>query len=132
MRIEVPSTDVVFYCPHELLGEKVHARFGDEFPIRFDFLDTMGGQNLSLQVHPLTEYIQNTFGMHYTQDESYYILDCAENSCVYLGVKTGIDREEMLADLEAAQRGEIVFPAEKYVNKFPVKNFLFLLFRWNR
>ena len=121
VRIEVPSTDVVFYCPHELLGEKVHARFGDEFPIRFDFLDTMGGQNLSLQVHTLTEYIQNTFGMHYTQDESYYILDCAENSCVYLGVKTGIDREEMLADLEAAQRGEIVFPAEKYVNKFPVK-----------
>ena len=121
VRVEVPSVDVVFYCPRPLLGERVHARFGDEYPIRFDFLDTMGGQNLSLQVHPLTEYIQNTFGMHYTQDESYYILDCEEGSCVYLGLKEGIDSGAMLADLEAAQRGEIVFPAEKYVNKFPAK-----------
>jgi hypothetical protein len=80
VRIEVPSIDVVFYCPKQLLGNRVHARFGDEYPIRFDFLDTMGGQNLSLQVHPLTEYIQNTFNMHYTQDESYYILDC-ERRC---------------------------------------------------
>ena len=74
-RVEVPALDLVFRHPGELLGEAVHARFGDEFPIRFDFLDTMGGGNLSLQVHPLTEYIQDRFGMHYTQDESYYLLD---------------------------------------------------------
>lgn len=43
----------------------------------------MGGGNLSLQVHPLTEYIQETFGMHYTQDESYYMLDCEEESTVF-------------------------------------------------
>ena len=121
VRIEVPSIDVVFYRPRLLLGDRVHARFGDEYPIRFDFLDTMGGQNLSLQVHPLTEYIQHTFGMHYTQDESYYILDCEENAYVYLGLKEGIDKDAMLADLEAAQRGEIIFPAEKYVNKLPAK-----------
>lgn len=120
-RIEIPSIDVVFYRPRLLLGERVHARFGDEYPIRFDFLDTMGGQNLSLQVHPLTEYIQHTFGMHYTQDESYYILDCADEAYVYLGLKEGIDKDAMLADLEAAQRGEIIFPAEKYVNKLPAK-----------
>ena len=78
VRVEVPSIDVVFTHPVALLGNRVHARFGTEFPIRFDFLDTMDGQNLSLQVHPLTEYIQETFGMHYTQDESYYILDAEE------------------------------------------------------
>lgn len=121
IRLELPSIDVVFYCPRLLLGEKVHARFGDEFPIRFDFLDTMDGQNLSLQVHPLTEYIQNTFGMHYTQDESYYILDCAEETCVYLGLKEGIDKDEMLSALERAQSGEEVFDAGKYVNRWPVK-----------
>lgn len=120
VRVEVPSVDVVFYRPQKLLGAKVHARFGDEYPIRFDFLDTMGGQNLSLQVHPLTEYIQHTFNMHYTQDESYYILDCEENCVVYLGLKEGIDGEAMLADLKRAQTGEIAFDAEKYVNTWDV------------
>ncbi|VAX16458.1 mannose-6-phosphate isomerase, class I, partial [hydrothermal vent metagenome] len=55
--VEIPSSNVVFYQPEELLGNMVHGRFGDEFPIRFDFLDTFDGGNLSLQVHPLTEYI---------------------------------------------------------------------------
>ncbi|MGL4738792.1 MAG: class I mannose-6-phosphate isomerase [Cellulosilyticaceae bacterium] len=121
IRVEVPSINTVFYRPIQLLGNKVHARFGTEFPIRFDFLDTMGGQNLSLQVHPLTEYIQETFGMHYTQDESYYILDCKENTDVYLGVKEDVDPKEMLEALQEAQKGEVPFDAEKYVNTFPVK-----------
>ena len=121
IRMEIPSIDLVFFRPHELLGEKVHARFGTEFPIRFDFLDTMGGQNLSLQVHPLTEYIQQTFGMHYTQDESYYILDVDGDTDVYLGLKEGIDRDAFINDLEVAQKGKIPFPADKYVNRFPAK-----------
>lgn len=119
--VEIPGIDLVLYRPHQLLGEKVHARFGAEFPIRFDLLDTMGGGNLSLQVHPLTEYIQDAFGMNYTQDESYYILDCEEDSCVYLGVKEGVNPEEMEADLKRAEGGGYEFPAEKYVNKVPVK-----------
>lgn len=121
IRVEVPSIDVVFYRPRDLLGDRIHARFGDEYPIRFDYLDTVGGQNLSLQVHPLTEYIQSTFGMHYTQDESYYIMDADESSVVYLGLKEGIDPEEMISQLEEAQKGEKPFPAEKFVNKWPAK-----------
>ena len=86
--------DLVLYQPKKLLGAQVFARFGAEFPIRFDFLDTMGGQNLSLQVHPLTEYIHRQFGMAYTQDESYYILDAGKDACVYLGLTDQADPEE--------------------------------------
>lgn len=121
--LKVPAMDLVLFAPRELLGEHVHGRFGAEFPIRFDLLDTMGGGNLSLQVHPLTEYIQDNFGMHYTQDESYYLLDTdeTEETYVYLGVKSGVDREAMERDLKSAQKGEMEFPVETYVNKIPVK-----------
>lgn len=121
IRVEIPAINLVLYQPQKLLGERVHARFGTEFPIRFDFLDTMGGQNLSLQVHPLTEYIQDTFGMHYTQDESYYILDAKKDSCVYLGLKDGIAPDSMMKDLKKSETGDISFPVEKYINKFPAK-----------
>ena len=119
--IETPAMNLVLYQPEQLLGMKNYCRFGAEFPIRFDFLDTMDGQNLSLQVHPLTEYIKSHFGMTYTQDESYYILDCKEGGGVYLGLKEGIDPKEMIHDLSDAQRGNQSFNASKYVNFFEAK-----------
>ena len=120
VRFEIPSINLVFRHPVELLGPNVYGRFGDEFPIRFDFLDTMEGGNLSLQVHPLIEYIQEKFGMHYTQEESYYILDAEDDATVYLGVKAGINPDDMINDLREAQTtGK--FDAEKYVGKYSVK-----------
>ncbi|HBU6133472.1 class I mannose-6-phosphate isomerase [Enterobacter sp. 168J2] len=121
VRIEIPSQDLVLLEPRALLGEKVHARFGAEFPIRFDFLDTIGGQNLSFQVHPVTEYIQQQFGMHYTQDESYYILEAEPGAVVYLGTKTGTEPEAMMDDLRRAGRGEKNFDDARFVNQIPAK-----------
>lgn len=121
VKIESPAMNLVKYKPKELLGEKNYSRFGAEFPIRFDFLDTMDGQNLSLQVHPLTEYIKNKFGMMYTQDESYYILDSKDGGGVYLGIKEDVSPDEMIKDLEIAQEGKVKFDADKYINLFPAK-----------
>lgn len=118
---ELPSVDLVLLRSRALLGEPVEARFGKDFPIRFDFLDTMGGGNLSLQVHPTTQFIRENFGMCYTQDESYYLLDAGKDAVVYLGLKRGIEPEAMMDDLRRAQRGEIVFDAERYVNRIPAK-----------
>jgi mannose-6-phosphate isomerase class I len=117
-QLEIPAINLVFAHGRELLGQHVFARFGAEFPIRFDFLDTMGGGNLSFQVHPLTTYIREKFGVNYTQDESYYLLDAADDGCVYLGLKTGIQPEEMIRDLQIAQAGGASFAAGKYANVF--------------
>jgi hypothetical protein len=119
--IELPALDLVMHRPAELLGERVRARFGDEFPIRFDFLDTVGGGNLSLQVHPLTEHIRSEFGWGYTQDESYYVLDATDDACVYLGLRSDVDPDRMLADLESAQSGGPAFPAAEHVNVLPAR-----------
>ena len=122
VRVNIPGYTVCLRYPEDLIGKKGHARFGAEYPIRYDFLDTMEGGNLSLQVHPTTQYIQENFGMPYTQDESYYYLDCLEQDCcVYLGLKTGVDREEFSKALYEAQKGGSHFPAERFVNKIPVK-----------
>ncbi|MDQ2752668.1 MAG: class I mannose-6-phosphate isomerase, partial [Bacteroidota bacterium] len=118
---ETPSINVVFAQPKELLGAVVEARFGAEFPIRFDFLDTIEGGNLSLQVHPTNEYIREKFGMFYTQDESYYMLDADQGAYVYLGLKDNIEPKQMIAELNEAQKGEQPFDADKFVNKIPVK-----------
>ncbi len=119
--VELPSVNLVFANPVALLGERVHARFGDEFPIRFDLLDSVGGGHLSFQVHPLTEYIQHRFGMHYTQDESYYVLDAAAGAEVFLGLREGTDVAAMVADLERAQAGGAPFDDRRYVCRWPAR-----------
>ncbi len=118
---EIPSINLLFSSPVELLGDAVHARFGEEFPIRFDFLDTMDGGNLSLQVHPLTGYIQEQFGMHYTQDESYYMLDAAQDASVFLGLKEGVDPDVMTHELRNAEKDGDSFDVDRYVENWPAK-----------
>ncbi len=121
LKVEIPAINLIFAHPRELLGQDIYRRFGAEFPIRFDFLDTIEGGNLSLQVHPLTEYIRQAFGQSYTQDESYYILDAERDASVYLGLKEEVDADAMQHDLAAAQAGDAAFDAERYVNRFPAR-----------
>jgi hypothetical protein len=118
---EAPSIDLVLRRPEELLGADVVRRFGAQFPIRFDFLDTMGGGNLSLQVHPLSDYIRDHFGLTFTQDESYYLLDAHDDAVVYLGVRADVDAQAMAAQLQAAQAGGQPFRAEQHVNVWPAR-----------
>lgn len=118
---EIPAQDLVDFRTKALLGDRVHGRFGRQFPIRFDFLDTMEGGNLSLQVHPLTEYIREIFGMSYTQDESYYILDTKDDGVVYLGFQEDLNVQAFQHDLIEASKGLKNFPAERHINIWKAK-----------
>ena len=60
--------------------------------------------------------------MPFTQDESYYYLDCApEETYIYLGLTDTANRADMERDLRLAAEGKLDFPATKYANKLPAK-----------
>ena len=121
VRLELPALDLVLAHPTELLGKGVYGRFGAEFPIRFDLLDTMGGGNLSFQVHPLTEFARREYGLSYTQDESYYLLDAGPDASVVLGLREEVNPAEMLSSLQAAQAGVAAFAADRFANRWPAR-----------
>ncbi|WP_293915232.1 class I mannose-6-phosphate isomerase, partial [Deinococcus sp.] len=119
--IEIPALNLIFHSPKQILGAAVYDRFGPEFPIRFDLLDTMSGGNLSLQVHPPADYARESFGLAYTQDESYYLLDAGPAAAVYLGLRPEISADDLFDALEGAQARDEPFPAEEFVSRWPAK-----------
>ena len=125
--LEVSFDFLMFHNAKEVLGKHAQ-KFGDEFPIRFDFLDTYEGGNLSIQCHPTRPYIQKHFGETITQDETYYILDCMEGAKVYLGFQEGIDASEFKEVLEKSQEEGVEVDIEKYVQAHEAqKHYLFLI-----
>ena len=118
---ELPAIVLVHEEPELLLGHIIYERFGAEFPIRFDLLDTVGGGNLSLQVHPRERYIRDHFGMPYTQDESYYMLHSEPGSSMYLGLRDGTERVAVTRALEKANAGGASFPAAEFVARWPTR-----------
>ena len=124
--LEVSFDMLMYQCGEEVLGT-AHARFGDEFPIRFDLLDTVEGGNLSVQCHPSDEYIRSEFGESFTQDETYYILDCVPGAKVYLGFEGGVDPAEFRSELERSEREGVEVDIERYVRSREVRKHDFYL-----
>ncbi|SEN11577.1 Mannose-6-phosphate isomerase, class I [Sphingomonas gellani] len=120
-QFEIPALDLVRLRPMPLLGRDIVDRFGAEFPIRFDMLDTMGGGNLSLQVHPRADYARNAFGLTYTQDESYYLLDAGDDASVYLGLTDTADPDMVSQALTTAQAGGPPPDVDAFVNRLPAR-----------
>lgn len=116
--IEVPFPLLLTSHPEEIMGGRNVELFGDYFPIRFDYLDTIDGDNLSLQVHPQQAYIERTFNETMTQQESYYIMEQKPGSSpiVALGFQEGIGGSDLLQAVDQAHETRQPLDIGQYVN----------------
>ncbi|OXM14775.1 class I mannose-6-phosphate isomerase [Paenibacillus herberti] len=127
-QLELPFLTVMHYEHHHILGERLVELFGDYFPIRFDYLDTIEGSNLSLQVHPQQEYIRNEFNEFMAQQESYYIMEKEGDATVYLGLTDSCTKDGLLDAVQTAQETGVPIPFTDYVNSYTAeKGDLFLI-----
>jgi mannose-6-phosphate isomerase len=89
--------DLINEFPEEILGTKVHAKFGKQFPLLFKYLDAR--EDLSIQVHPNDELAakrHNSFG----KTEMWYVMQADDDARLIVGFKEKSSQKEYLENLE--------------------------------
>jgi mannose-6-phosphate isomerase class I len=126
--IELPFLLVMAFAHQAIMGERLVSLFGSYFPIRLDYLDTMGGTNLSCQVHPKQAYIREHFNELLEQQESYYIMEKQGDAKVYLGLTESCTRDSLLDAVQTAQETLVPMEFAAYVKEWEArKGDLFLI-----
>jgi mannose-6-phosphate isomerase class I len=126
--LEVSFDMAMFQAGAQVVGEECYKEYGDEFPLRMDYLDNFEGGNLSIQCHPQRDYIRKNFGEVLTQEETYYVLDTTPDAVVYLGMTENANPKEFENALrESAEKGTEL-DVQRYINAEPsVKHGFYLI-----
>ena len=123
----------IFYGLHanRILGNEIHCRLfsgSNDFPIRFNILDTVGGDDLPLKCNPGVQFMRTTFGERMTQDEAYYIVatspspkdtDASPTPLIYLGLDEKTSPDEFCRALVASYTTGERLHVDKYVQSIP-------------
>jgi hypothetical protein len=119
--VEVPFGMLLAEHAEAVMGGPLVERFGRSFPVRFDYLDTVDGGDLSVHCHPLPEVMRTTFGWAYPQHESYYVMATRPGARIFLGLRDEVDVEQFRLDADRAEELGLAFDIEKYVQTFPAE-----------
>lgn len=103
--------EVIAQFKEQLVGKRVYAKSGDNFPLLFKLIDA--NDDLSIQVHPNDEVAgkrHNSLG----KTEMWYVLDAEKDAYLIIGFKKNTTKKEYLTALE---KGEV----ESLLQKVPVQ-----------
>lgn len=88
--------ELISEFPEAVLGTKVYAQFGKQFPLLFKYLDAR--EDLSIQVHPNDELAKkhhNSFG----KTEMWYVMQADTDSRLIVGFKEKSSPQEFIQNL---------------------------------
>lgn len=125
---ELPFATFMAAFGERIIGEKAYDKFDGYFPVRFNYDDTYHSNgNMSIQVHPSSEYTKKNYNEKGSQDEAYYIIATGHNAKTYVGFKNDADVDEFIALADKSQRDGIDVDYKKYINaeeSVPGKQFM--------
>jgi mannose-6-phosphate isomerase len=84
--------DVIHEYGAELVGSKVRAKFGDEFPLLIKFIDAK--EDLSIQVHPSDELAAKTHQGMLGKTEMWYVIGADKGAHLLSGLTKEITPDE--------------------------------------
>lgn len=87
---------------NSFLGNEICKKYGKRLPIYLKELDAT--DNLSIQVHPNDIKARELEGDSFGKSEAWYILNTGEGAGLYLGLKSGINKERLHTALEKNEK----------------------------
>lgn len=112
--VDIPFMTVMDAVGEDIVGDVLYRRFDGRFPVRFNYDDTWHSNgNLSIQVHPGDEMIQELHGDIAGQNEAYYVVLTGHGAKTYVGFKG--DGHEFLELCRQSERDGSVVPYEDYI-----------------
>ncbi len=118
IELEIPLDLILAYETVNVQGTVVAAEFGSNFPVRFNLTDTIGGSDLSVQVHPNAANARRVFGTTFTENETYYVF-LSNGGRVYLGFQKGVDAGAFRQAAERARDEHVPLDVNAYINSYP-------------
>ncbi|MDL2228646.1 class I mannose-6-phosphate isomerase [Treponema sp. OttesenSCG-928-L16] len=115
--LDIPFYTFIRLEAAKLLGEESLSRFGEYFPVRLNYDDTVHSSgNMSIQVHPGESYMKEHFGEPGRQDESYYVVTAGMGAKTYCGFKDGADGRRFVSLIKESEEKGTEVPYDEYVN----------------
>lgn len=120
-RVEVTFSTLLGVADGAVMGSAVRSRFGASFPIRFDYLDTMDGEDLSVHCHPRPTYMRDVFGWDYAQHETYYVMASRPGAEIFHGLACDVDLVTFRRDASRAAEEGVEFDPRRHVSTVPAQ-----------